>query len=214
MMVLLAALLSLIPLEEDPAFIEGRRLYEASEYEQAVFRLQRAALIEDRTPAERAEVFMWLGLAYAGFGDAGAARRAFSDAMRIEPTIHAPIEISPKVEAEIEAVRAETKSAHAQPRVAPSTPPAEVSGASDGPPWAILVGTGALGVVCVVGGAVAAGFAWSSDQIVKDLDSFQDDAARAQDERDVQVVTASVLFGVGAVLVGGGAALWFATLPE
>src|SRR3990172_441730 len=79
-----------------------------------------AALVADRAPTERAVVLLWLGLAYAGFGDQAAARRAFGDAIRLDPSIAPPIEISPKVLDEIEGVRgqveAERASAPAPPR--------------------------------------------------------------------------------------------------
>lgn len=215
-MILVAALLVMaLPLEQDPAFAEGRRLYEASEYEQAIFRLQEAALVVDRPSGERAQALMWLGLAYAGFGDTPAARHAFGDAIRLDPAIAAPIEISPKVTAELEAVREQVTAERAQAlAAAASARPAAPAPSEGGPPWALVAGVGALGTICVVAGAIATGFAVVNDGVVHDLETFQDDAARAQDERDAQVLAAAVLFGAGTVLLGGGGVVLAAGLPE
>ena len=214
-MILVAALLVLtVPLDEDAAFLEGRRLYEASEYEQAIFRLQEAALVAERAPADRALVLLWLGLSYAGFGDTTAARRAFGDAIRLDADITAPIEVSPKVAAEIEEVRAEVTAERARVRVTPPPPAAPTAPPDAGTPWGLLAGVGALGTLCIVGGAVATGFAVVNDGVVRDLETFQDDAAHAQDERDAQVAAAVVLFGAGAVLIGGGGAILVSSMTE
>ncbi|MBI1946692.1 MAG: hypothetical protein HYS27_13425 [Deltaproteobacteria bacterium] len=213
-MITIAALLALaLPLGEDPAFAEGRRLYEESEYEQAIFRLQEAALVADREPTDRATVFLWLGLAYAGFGDVAAARRAFGDALRLEPTLAPPVEISPKVADEIEAVRSEVAAERAvlrAPATGPPTPTPDAPG--DEHPWGLVAGLAGMGAVSVVAGGVAVGFAMQNHGIVNDLETFQDDAARAQDERDAQVIVAVVLFGAGTALLGGGGAVLVADL--
>lgn len=214
MIVLTALLLAVVPLEEDTSFLDGRRLYEASEYEQAIFRFQEAALVADRAPADRAQVLVWLGLAYAGFGDAAAARRAFGDAIRLDRAIASPIEISPKVMDEIEAVRAQVAEEGAPPPPAPAPAPPPVVPDDGRVTWGLVAGLGTLGAICVVAGAVATGFAVVNDGIVKDLETFQDDAARAQDDRDAQVGAAVMLYGIGTVLIGGGGVLLATGMPE
>lgn len=205
---LLLALPLAAPLADDPAFVEGQRLYQESEYEQAVFRFQTAALVADRAAAERARALTWLGLAYAGAGDAEAARRAFEDALLLDPQATIPVEVSPKIEEEFEAVRAALA---ATPRAAPASahppaPPGPPRAAPEsGGPWVLAGSVGALGALCVAAGAVATGFAFANKGIIDDPETFQDDAARAQVERDAQVIAAAALFGAGALLLGGGA---------
>ncbi len=192
-------------LADDAAFVEGCRLYEASEYEQATFRFQEAALVVDRASSERAQVFMWLGLAYAGFGDAESARRSFRDAMRIDDAVAVPIEISPKVEAEVAAVREEVRAAKAAEakRVEEKPPPPPVAPAGGGS-WVLPV-VGIAGAACVVGGVVSAGLAASSHARANDLETFQDEVPDAIAARDAQVAVAVGLAGMGVVLLGGSA---------
>ncbi len=215
MMLLLALLLGGAPVDEDPAFVDGKRLYQASEYEQAIFRLQEAALVNDRAPPERARVLMWLGLAYAGFGDGVAARRAFRDAVSLDEAVEIPVEISPKVEADLLAVRAEVAAERKQAATSMSAPaPAVEPPTGDGVAWELAAGMGALGALCVAGGSVASGFAVVNDGVVNDLETFQDDAAKAQDARDAQVGVAVVLYGVGALLLGVTGVVVVAGLSE
>jgi tetratricopeptide (TPR) repeat protein len=194
-------------LADDAAFVEGRRLYEASEYEQATFRFQEAALVATREPGEKAQVFMWLGLAYAGFGDAESARRAFRDAFRIDATVAVPVEISPKVEAEIAAVRGEVQAEVAardaalkEERDAPPPPPPPPP-VDDGA-WVVPAAVGVTGTACVVGGVIAAGLAASSHARAVDLETFQDEVPGIVATRDTQAAIAAGLVGVGVVLVG------------
>jgi len=206
-----------MPLADDPSFVEGQRLYQESEYEQAVFRFQTAALVADRPAGERASALMWLGLAYAGAGDSASARRAFEDALRLSPAATIPVEVSPKVEEDFLAVRAAL--AEAPPR---TPPPGAASTAPDArpdspvrdAPWVLAGGIGALGALCVAAGAVATGLAVVNKGIIDDTETFQDDAARAQVDRDVQVAAAAALFGAGVLLLGGsGAVLAFDVGP-
>jgi tetratricopeptide (TPR) repeat protein len=204
-------------LSDDAAFVEGKQLYEQSEYEQAIFRFQAASLETQHTDAERAQVLVWLGLAYAGFGDAASSRRAFADALRIDPSSPLPVEVSPKVETEFNAVRDEVARAPRRPsgaaaRPPPGTKPAskpDAQGAHGGSvmPW-VGLGVGALGVVCLAAGGVAAILAVQNNAVVQDLETFQDDAYAAQNARDVQTVVAAVAIPAGVLLAGGGIALF------
>lgn len=195
-------------LADDAAFVDGRRLYEASEYEQATFRFQEAALVADRPPSERAQVFLWLGLAYAGFGDAESARRAFRDAMRLDDAVAAPIEISPKVEAEIAVVRDEVRAAKTAEtkRGEEKLPPPPVAPAPDaGGSWVLPTLVGVAGAALVVGGVVSAGLAASSHARANNLETFQDEVPDAIAARDAQAAVAVGLTGMGIVLLGGSA---------
>jgi hypothetical protein len=203
--VLVAALVIARALADDAAFVEGRRLYEASEYEQAMFRFQEAALVTERPPAERAQVFMWLGLAYAGLGDAESARRAFRDAIRVDGAVAVPIEISPKVEAEIAAVREEVRAAKASESKRVTLPPPTPPAVANEGGWVLPVVVGVAGAACVAGGVVSAGLAASSHARANDLETFQDEVPDAIAARDTQAVVAVGLAGVGVALLGGSA---------
>ncbi len=215
---LLLAMPLALPLDDDPAFVEGRQLYQASEYEQAVFRFQATALVADRPAPERARALMWLGLAYAGVGDSAAARRSFEDALRMDAQIAIPVEVSPKIEVEFQAVRAALAAAAAPSAPAssdePPHPAVSPAAPNRGDPWVLAGGIGALGALCVIAGAVATGLAIANKGVIDDPEAFQDDAARAQVDRDVQVVAATALFGAGVLLFGGsGAVLAFDVGP-
>jgi hypothetical protein len=201
-------------LADNASFVEGQKLYEESEYEQSIFRLQAAALDPTLTPSERAQVFVWLGLAYAGFGDATSARRAFHDGLALDGSLALPVEVSPKVEAEFAAVQAQLADearVKAAPKPAPPVaPPPPPSSKSSAVPF-IGLAVGGLGVVAVIGGGFAAVLALQNDAIVKDLDTFQDDAAKAQSARDAETVVAAMALPVGVLLVGGGIAVFALT---
>lgn len=203
-------------LDDHPAFHEGRRLYEESEYEQATFRFQEAALDPSIVaPSEKAQIFMWLGLAYAGFGNAESARRAFRDALRLDENVAVPIEISPKVEAEIAAVRdevrADKEAARAREEAArkakdeEAARAAHAASASSGTSWVLPVVVGAAGAACLIGSVVSASLAMASHEQASDLETFQDEVPALVATRDTQAAIAVGIGGIGAALVGGAA---------
>lgn len=93
------------PLDDDPNFIEAQKLYEELEFEQAIFRLQAAALVPGRPAHEQARVFVWLGICYGQSGNVASARRAFADAVRADVAVALPVTVAPELEELLVAVR-------------------------------------------------------------------------------------------------------------
>jgi tetratricopeptide (TPR) repeat protein len=96
-------------------------LYEDLEYERALKQLELARK-RARGPAQKGLVSLHRGILLAELGRWPAARAAFRVALRREPHVTLPLKVSPKVEAEFEAVRARV---HKQLRIKapPPAPP-------------------------------------------------------------------------------------------
>jgi hypothetical protein len=86
-----------IPLDDDPAYKEGMRLYEDFEYERAVFRFKEALRVKDRTNSDRAVIGLRLGMTYAELRDDQGALDAFEAALTEDPLLVLPSDASPKI---------------------------------------------------------------------------------------------------------------------
>lgn len=84
-------------LDADEDFGAALELYQDLEFEQAIFRLQDAALVTAWADEDRARVFVWMGVNYAQLGDEASARRSFLHAARRDPAIELPVSVSPTV---------------------------------------------------------------------------------------------------------------------
>ncbi len=198
-----------VPLAEDPGFAEGVRLYSQFEFEQATFRFESAAVEQDRVPAERARVFLWLGLSYAAIGKFDDAGRAFTSGLRLDPAATLETEVSPKVQELFAAAQQDLADEAARAAATPAPAPVAPAPAATELPW-LLVGGGvgaAVGVVALAGAGVLGVLAAQNAAIAADPDQFQDDAQRAQDTGNAQIAGAVAVGVVGAVLVVGGGAL-------
>ena len=149
----LAVLFSLVaappPLSEDPAYQEGMRLYDAFEYERAIFRFKEALRIEERSDSDRATIYLRLGMTYAELRDDESAMEAFMNALEADPLLVLPDEAAPKIKALLDDARRavrkkrETAARASQPprssapgSPAPSPVPAPPASAIDGAPKA------------------------------------------------------------------------------
>lgn len=133
---LLSTLAVAVPLEEDPAYSEGMRLFEDFEYEKAVFRFKDALRVEDRSPAEKATVLIRLGMTYAELRDEASARESFLEALQADPLAVLPADASPKIKTLLDEARAELRQARAAgaaPAGSGAGTPAASPGASPGP---------------------------------------------------------------------------------
>lgn len=195
--------LLLAALAGDPAFEEGIRLYRSLEYEQAIFRFQEVAVRADLPADDKAAALIWLGLSYAGTGDLESARRMFGDALRADRATSLPPDVSPRVVAVFDEVKASLPGQLDGPAPPPPPPPA---GGTERDLAVPLAATG-IGVAALVGGgalAVAAAGAWSA---ANDKNAFQDEVKASLDAMNLEVAGAAILLPTGAVLAGLGAVL-------
>jgi hypothetical protein len=77
---------------------EGVRLYEALQFERAALVLKRVAADSSISDSERARANLFLGLSSAQLLDEAGAREAFARAAELDPHVHLPAGVSPKVE--------------------------------------------------------------------------------------------------------------------
>lgn len=205
---LVAWLLALGSLGSDPAFVEGQRLYDQLEYEQAVFRFQEVALRPELPPEDRASALTWLGLGYAGAGSLDAARRSFVYAARAWPGVALPVEVSPALarlfdDAKREAATFPTAPLSPTPATAPSEPSTPPEKAGDFPvlPAAGLAAgatVAAAGVGMVVLSAVTFGAA-------QDKQLYQGDAKAQLDLANVELGVAYALIPIGLTVATASA---------
>lgn len=205
------------PLEEDLAFVEGRRLYDELEPARAVFKFREALRTEGRSDEDLATIHVWLGLTYAQLGEIGTAQESFGDALALDPDAALPGEPSPKIVELFDEARAEA------PAPA-SAPPDEASaGAPDAPspaPSAGAAGPG-LGPKLWIYGAAGAGVAAAALGVVGGVlglqvltiqqaanapDVTQVEAKTRLDEAEPLALATNVLFvAAGAAAVAAGA---------
>lgn len=208
----------------DAGFVEGVRLYKATEYEQAIVQFQQLLKREDPTTtqsaADKAEALLWLGLSYAGSGDLDTARLTLRQALATDPTIALPPQTSPAMVALWDELRGELRGDLPAPTpvAGPVTVPAPVPApaapivhpeSAAGPGSLVVVGgaVAAAGAVALVGGGVLAVVASASLQNAQDIEQFQQDAKASLDNANAQALGASVLLPLGVVLGVGGVLL-------
>jgi tetratricopeptide (TPR) repeat protein len=193
-------------LDGDAAFAEGLRLYDELEYEQAAFRFQEVALRNPAPGPDRARVFVYLGLSFAGAGDLDAAKRAFVDAARADRTVALPVEVSPSLQQLFDEAKA---SAPEEP--APLEPAPAPQAGSGGGPMPILAIVGAVGggvlVIAGAGLAVLCGVSYNEALTAKERDATQLEAKGALDRANLSLAGAGVLIPVGLALAGVSAFL-------
>lgn len=115
---ILAAALALAgTLDNNEAFQEGVTLYQELEFEQAIFRFESAALSSDLTDKERATVFGWMAMSYAGVGKVEGAKRSLKNALAKDPDVTLPQFAPPKVKEWLAEVKAQS-----QPQLAEMAP--------------------------------------------------------------------------------------------
>ncbi|RKH14667.1 tetratricopeptide repeat protein [Corallococcus praedator] len=107
------------------AMAETARLHDDLEYEQALAAVTRAKRLA-RSDAERAAAALYEGIVLADMGQRDAAMASFRAGLRLTPDAKLPVKVSPKVEGDFEAVRAEVQRERpvmAAPVPAPEVPP-------------------------------------------------------------------------------------------
>jgi hypothetical protein len=220
--VLVIALLVVGAVQADPSFVEGKKLYDQLEYEQAVFRFEELATKASLSPSDRAQALLWLGLSYAGAGNFDAAKRAFSDAAKNDATVALPIEVSKRLaklfaDAKVEGVaraEADTKAAAAAPPPPPPPPPAAPVAApkpTSSPPYLAYAGIGG-GVLALAGGAALGGLCAVSYGSATNKAHFASDAKASLDQANIELAAAAVLVPVG-VAISAASTFFAVTAP-
>lgn len=192
----------------DPAFTEGRALYDQLEYEQAVFRFQEVALRPELAPEDKATALVWLGLSFAGTGDMEAARRSFVDAATLQSELALPVEVAPALQQLFDDARAEAQARRekAPPLPPPGPGPAPVPVADEAVPVLPLVGV-ALGAATLAGGVGLAGLSWATFEGAKDKQLYQADAKGQLDTANLELGVAWALVPAGTAVAA--ASVWF-----
>jgi hypothetical protein len=209
----------------DPSFDEGVRLYNELEYEQAIFRFEEIALRPGQAPADKATALVWLGMSYAGTGDLDSARRMFGDALRVDAATALPPNVSPRIVAMFDEVKAAAVTVVPEKPVepaplAPSTPEVKTpeEKPSEGPSVGLIAAAtaGGVGVAALGAGALFAVFAGGhyTQLTATNPKPFQDEAKTLRDTMNLEITGAAVLIPTGLALLGTGAALLFVDLPE
>lgn len=186
-------------LSDDPIFMEGCKFYDELEYEQAVFRFQELALRGDLPATDAATALAWLGLSYAGTGNMPAARRAFVDAVRRDPQVAIPVEVSPSLAQVFEEARAEAPKLPEPREAAPVSPPPTQPETSINLLPALGVAGGAVVVIAGVATAGVSTVTWAGAQ---DKQLFQSEARSQIETANAQLAVAWVLVPAGLAVVG------------
>lgn len=205
-MLLSLVLVLLTSLDGDAAFAAGRASWDQLEYEQAVFRFQEVAIRSDLSREDKATAFVWLGISYGSVGDAMAARRAFTDALRANPAQTLPVEVSPKIEQIFAEAKAAMPAASETTTTTGVVPGATPAPAADN---TMAIATASTGAVLVVAGLGLSAICAATFAQANDPDAFQADAKASVDAANLELVAASVAIPLGLAL-GGVAGFLFA----
>lgn len=107
----------------DPQFDEGIKLLKQLEYVRAIQAFEKALESPGNTAAERATIHVQIGIARSGLTEYDAAEASFKKALTEDRTIALPANVSPKIRALFEKVRAELQAPQPPPPVvAPPIP--------------------------------------------------------------------------------------------
>ena len=180
-------LLGASPLDSHLAFQEGKRLVEAFEYEKAVFRFREAAR-DESLGVERATALVWLGLTYVKVGEQSAADEAFLEAVRIDPLVALPPSTPPKILEALEGARRKLR----EERTSPTTTAPTTTAPTTTAPTTTAPTTTAPTTTAPTTTAPA---------------DVEYAAPAAPPSGALATIGGGVLVGVGALLVGGGAAM-------
>jgi hypothetical protein len=198
-----------------PKLAEGMALYQSLEFEKATIVLQKLVLDTSAPVADRAEAFLWLGLAYGQLGDTDGARDALHRALALDATLNAPPDSPPALLAMLEDERARV--AATPPPPPPEPPPATTTihevarpahpsnGSALGTAaWSSTIGAGVLASAALVVGGIGA----YQLSIAYDLSVPAKPALQAYATATTCGIAAGVLGGAAILAGGAGAALF------
>jgi tetratricopeptide (TPR) repeat protein len=194
-----AALLlcSVIAVNADLA--RGHEAFQALRYERALEDFTQA-LATAETPAERVEVYLWIGMTRFELGDEAKARQAFRDALALDRKAELSSLASPKIEAAFTDERARLAVSDTAPPVVAQPAASTVSTVAPAPAvrWPTLAAGGAA--VGVLTTAVIVGLSARHKHDEAEQAAFASDARALDASAHARGRTANVLYGVGAAL--------------
>jgi len=208
MIALLMLMAVAVPLDDDPTFKEGRRLYDELEFEQAIFRFEQAAQVEGRTPPELARLKMWVGVSHGQLGDFTRAGEAFRAAVDLDEKAEVPVPVSPKLDALLKNARAEREARLREDAADGTAPAPKGGGGGEVDPLGIALWTGAIalgvagGLAFMVTGGLGA-FSLMTYSSASDMTVTQVEAQRLVDQANFAAGGAAVTGGVGLALLVG-----------
>ncbi len=213
------ALVLIASLDGNTAFVEGKKLYDKFEYEQAVFRFEKVAVSPGLTNTDRATALVWLALSEAGVGDFDATRRAFEDACRADATVKLPLEVSAKLQKIFDEAKATAakEAADAAKAASQAPPPPSVTAAPppSSSPMPLVGGVGAAtGGLLLAGGVGASVLFALSYSKATDHNQLAVDARQSLAEANLELTVATILVPAGALIGGAGAVLLFTAPPQ
>ena len=208
------------PLDDDPNFMEAQKLYEELEFEQAIFRLQAAALVPGRPAHEQARLFVWLGICYGQSGNVPSARRAFADAVRADLDVSLPVTVAPELEELLVAVRESEEQKRQLEKAQRAVPKTEAASSTATPspaakssvneadhsePTAIWTGAGITGaLVATVAAGVTGYLTYASYAHAQNPETTQVEAVSATQNANAALYATGGAVGVALISIGVG----------
>ncbi len=188
-------------------------LYDDLEYERALEQLAKARPLAV-TRDDQVALFLLEGIILADLGRTEPSNAAFRAALALDPEARLPMQVSPKVVAEFQSLRADARQARVEeppPDYLPNKAFAEEPQAP-GPrvvPWV-------LGGVAVAAAGTGGVFGLQSSQAVGTARQagFQDETVASLQQAESSARVANVLFAVAGAAVVSAVVTWFATAPD
>lgn len=178
--------------------------------------LDKAIAWPDTTPAELAQIWLYIGLAHAGLIHEKEARAAFRTALVINPNLELPDGTNPTWQQWWRQAKVDRPAAPPEapkimpPLVGQPLPPAALAPAPEAPTWRRGLGLGMVGasLIAIAAGAIVgvqARALWqkaAGDLGVGHAQSLQRDA-------EARASAANILYGTGGGLLAAGGLVFF-----
>ena len=194
----------------NPFLPKAVNAYENFEFEKALRLLQLADKHAGSTQADRAQVFLYLGLTRYTLGDKPQAEKEFEKALKLDYNIQIPADTSPKIVVCFEKVKKSLKPPEKK-KVTKKKKEDQVITTTTRPPpqkrlWTWIV-AGVGGAALVAGGT----FGYLASEAKSDFDNEQwaDKAEDLKGTVESRSLTANILFGVGGAAMIGALVLFF-----
>ncbi len=222
---------SMVPLAEarNRYLSKGIKLIDQAEDEQAIATLRRALRWKGNTPVDLTKIHLYLGIAHFNLLQKDTASKHFKSAIKLNPKVQAPDDVSPLIETFLEDIKREARETGSStssqrdvavynPRVDPNRPVPEVVTVSQNeepesrywPGWACLGVAVAAGGTGITLGVLSGNHA---DDAKDPSRSYNDQMLSHEDATDFALV-ANILYGVaGAAAIASGI-LFYLGMPD
>jgi hypothetical protein len=205
-MLLLALLLS-TALHDEADYAAAADRYRDLDYEQALLTFERLSIRPDLTPAEKAEVLLWMALCYDGVGDAGSAEHMMREALERDRHVAFPVKASPGIVQKLEELRSALPAETTAAPPPPPPPPVDEPPTPPPFPW-VAVSTTAGAAVALVGAGALGWLAADRYAAANDKSLFVDERQAHYGEHVLAFAGAVTAGVVGAGLAGFAGYLW------